>query len=73
MCSDQLYASKPLLFCVCVCSWRELDSVCGVSEKHVGSDGQCVNHSDTPQQPNGEGLEHKGEVSVQTCSVPSVQ
>ncbi|XP_060799182.1 KAT8 regulatory NSL complex subunit 1 isoform X2 [Neoarius graeffei] len=43
-------------------SWRELDSVCGVSEKHVGSDGQCVNHSDTPQQPNGEGLEHKGEV-----------
>ncbi|MCJ8746531.1 hypothetical protein PDJAM_G00142960 [Pangasius djambal] len=43
-------------------SWRELDSVWGISEKHVGSVGQCVNHSDAPHQSSGEELEHKGEV-----------
>ncbi|XP_058233392.1 KAT8 regulatory NSL complex subunit 1 isoform X2 [Hemibagrus wyckioides] len=43
-------------------SWRELDSVWGASEKHVGSAGQRVNHSDSPQQPSGGGPEHHSEV-----------
>ncbi|KAI5091131.1 KAT8 regulatory NSL complex subunit 1-like isoform X1 [Silurus meridionalis] len=35
-------------------SWRELDSAWGVLKKCVGSDGQCVNHSDAPHRPSGE-------------------
>ncbi|XP_017310191.1 uncharacterized protein LOC108257179 isoform X3 [Ictalurus punctatus] len=40
-------------------SWRELDSVWGVS------DGPCANRSDAPRRPDGEGLERKGDVSAQ--------
>ncbi|KAI5629367.1 KAT8 regulatory NSL complex subunit 1-like isoform X2 [Silurus asotus] len=35
-------------------SWRELDSAWGVLKKCVGSDGQCVNHSEAPHRPSGE-------------------
>ncbi|KAM9493422.1 KAT8 regulatory NSL complex subunit 1 isoform 3-T3 [Clarias gariepinus] len=42
-------------------SWRERDSVWGNTE-HVGSDGACTNHLDTPQQLSRDAQEHKAEV-----------
>lgn len=53
-------------------SWRELDSVWGVSERHAGSGDVCVNHSDAPQRNDGEEPEHNGEVSVIKTSFLSI-
>ncbi|XP_049331508.1 KAT8 regulatory NSL complex subunit 1 [Astyanax mexicanus] len=47
-------------------SWRELDSVCGVSVVQVGAGSHPKYHSDVPHQPNG--VEAGGECEVEDLS-----
>lgn len=43
-------------------SWRELDSLSGVSKNQVGLQAQLLNYNNTQHQPNGEGLDSEEEV-----------
>lgn len=44
-----------------VFSWRELDSLSGVSENQEGPHALSLNYNNTQNQPNGEGLDNEEE------------
>lgn len=50
-------------------SWRELDSLLGVSKYQEEPQAQLFNHNNTYHQPNGEDLENEEEVCKPLMSV----